>query len=294
MKKIAIAVTLTASVLGLAACSSDTADSEAVVETKAGDISKDEFYEALVDRHGEQVLNELVTKEVLADKYEVTEEQVDEEVQKTKDQLGDQFEQALQAQGLGDEETYRNIVHLSLLQEAAIAEDIEISEEDLKERHELKNTEIKAQHILVEDEETANEVKKKLDEGGDFAELAKEYSTDGSAEQGGDLGYFSQGKMVPEFEEAAFNMEPGEVSDPVQSQFGFHIIKVNDKREVEEPTKFEDVKDDIRRELLNERMDVAKVQEKMDKLIKDADIDVKVDGLEDMFEKEEQEEEAKG
>lgn len=294
MKKLAIAATLTASVLGLAACSSDTSDSEAVVEMEAGDITKDDFYQALVDRHGEQVLQELVTKEVLANKYEVTEEQVDEEVQKTKDQLGDQFEQALQAQGLSDEETYRNIVHLSLLQEAAIAEDIEIPEEDIKKRHEENNTEIKAQHILVEDEETANEVKKKLDEGGDFAELAKEYSTDGSAEQGGDLGYFSKGKMVPEFEETAFGMEPGEVSDPVQSQFGFHIIKVNDKREVEEPTKYEDVKEDIRRELLNERMDVAKVQEKMDGLMKDANIDVNVDGLENMFEKEEPEEEAKG
>lgn len=294
MKKLAIAATLTASVLGLAACSSDTSDSEAVVETEAGDITKDEFYQALVDRHGEQVLQELVTKEVLANKYEVTEEQVDEEVQKTKDQLGDQFEQALQAQGLGDEETYRNIVHLSLLQEAAIAEDIEIPEEDIKKRHEENNTEIKAQHILVEDEETANEVKKKLDEGGDFAELAKEYSTDGSAEQGGDLGYFSKGKMVPEFEEAAFSLEPGEVSDLVQSQHGFHIIKVNDKRQVEEPTKYEDVKDDIRRELLNERMDVAKVQEKMDGLMKKANIDVNVDGLENMFEQEEPEEEAKG
>ncbi|OZU87918.1 foldase [Virgibacillus indicus] len=294
MKKLAIAATLTASVLGLAACSSDTSDSEAVVETEAGDITKDEFYQALVDRHGEQVLQELVTKEVLANKYEVTEEQVDEEVQKTKDQLGDQFEQALQAQGLGDEETYRNIVHLSLLQEAAIAEDIEIPEEDIKKRHEENNTEIKAQHILVEDEETANEVKKKLDEGGDFAELAKEYSTDGSAEQGGDLGYFSKGKMVPEFEEAAFSLEPGEVSDLVQSQHGFHIIKVNDKRQVEEPTKYEDVKDDIHRELLNERMDVAKVQEKMDGLMKEANIDVNVDGLENMFEQEEPEEEAKG
>src|SRR5699024_6649239 len=144
----------------------------------------------------------------------------------------------------------------------------------------------KAQHILVDDEETANEVKEKIDNGEDFAELAKEYSTDeGSAENGGDLGYFSRGDMVPAFEEKAFDMEVDEVSDPVQSQHGFHIIKVNDIRDKEDFDSFEDMKDEIHSDLLNKKLneDPSIAQNKMSELLKEAEIDIKVEGLEDTF-----------
>lgn len=89
---------------------------------------------------------------------------------------------------------------------------------------------VRAAHILVEDEETAKEIKAKLDEGEDFAALASEYGTDATAERGGDLGWFSHGDMVPPFADAAFAMEPGTISDPVQTSFGWHIIKLNETR----------------------------------------------------------------
>ena len=88
---------------------------------------------------------------------------------------------------------------------------------------------VNASHILVEDDANAKIVLEKVKAGEDFAELASEYSKDpGSAANGGSLGYFPRGVMVPEFEEVAFSLGVGEISDIVESQFGYHIIKVED------------------------------------------------------------------
>lgn len=296
MRKITIATLIAFTLIILAACSSD--DSETVVESTAGDITKEEFYEELKDRYGEAVLRELVTIKVLEDKYEVTDEMVQAEVEKSKEQFGENFEMVLQQNQIGSEEEYADIIYASLLQERALAEDIEISDADIEKRYERMKTEIDAQHILVEDEETANEVKAKLDDGGDFGELAAEYSIDGSAQSEGSLGYFTAGRMVPEFEDAAFNMEVDEISDPVQSEFGFHIIKVNDIREIEDADNIgslEDEKDNIRRELQLAEMDMSAAADKINNLIKEAEVNINIDDLENIFEPAETEEvEAQG
>ena len=90
--------------------------------------------------------------------------------------------------------------------------------------------EVHARHILVESEDEAKAVKAELDKGADFAELAKKKSKDPGASDGGDLGFFTKEQMVPEFSAVAFALEPGKISDPVKSQFGWHIIKVEEKR----------------------------------------------------------------
>ncbi|MBX3531580.1 MAG: peptidylprolyl isomerase [Rhizobiaceae bacterium] len=123
--------------------------------------------------------------------------------------------------------------------------------------------EVRASHILVDSEEKAKEIIAKLDAGGDFAELAKENSSDGSAAGGGDLGFFGPGRMVPEFEQAAFALEVGQYTkEPVKSQFGWHIILVTDKRP-ETPPAFEQVAQQIRSILLREKYlaEVAAIRE---------------------------------
>ena len=111
--------------------------------------------------------------------------------------------------------------------------------------------EVQARHILVETEEEALEVIAAIEEGGDFAELAQERSTGPSGPRGGDLGYFSQGDMVPAFGEAAFALEVGAHStEPVETQFGWHVIKVEDRRTVEPPS-LEEVRPQIEDELRN-------------------------------------------
>jgi len=143
----------------------------------------------------------------------------------------------------------------------------QVTDEAVKARYEKEIAsqpqveEVRARHILVKTKEEADAVIKQLDDGGDFEAIAKEKSSDtGSGAQGGDLGFFSAGMMVPEFEAAAFALEIGAYTKtPVQSQFGFHVIKLEEKRK-REPVKFEDVKDQMRQLLFRDTY-FAKVKE---------------------------------
>lgn len=114
--------------------------------------------------------------------------------------------------------------------------------------------EVRARHILVASREEALEVIKRLDAGEDFVKLAAELTTDPSGKSsGGDLGYFAPGQMVPEFEKVAFSLEVGAYTkEPVQTQFGWHIIKVDDKR-AQQPPAFEQVKDQIKGQVFRDK-----------------------------------------
>ncbi|MDC3415261.1 peptidylprolyl isomerase [Aquibacillus sp. 3ASR75-11] len=285
MKKLVLAATVTLGVFALSACSSSGDDSEVVVETKDGNITKEEFYQELKSKSGESVLQQLVMTQVLENNYEVKDSEVDDQVKKLKDQYGDQFEMAIQQSGFQTEDDFRVALRTSLLQEKAVTEDIEVTEEELQQRYDRLQTEIEASHILVGDEETAKEIKQKLDDGADFATLAEENSTDTqSAQNGGQLGYFTAGDMVKEFEDAAYSMEVGEISDPVKSANGWHIIKVTDKRDTkQELGSFEDMKGELERQIKSSKVDQAKAQEKLDQIMKDANIDVKIDEFKDLF-----------
>lgn len=134
--------------------------------------------------------------------------------------------------------------------------------------------EFNASHILVESKEDADAIKKQLDEGADFAELAKEKSTGPSGPSGGSLGWFQKGAMVPEFEEAVMALEPGAVSEPVQTQFGWHVITLLDRRPVEAPA-LEDVREELELQVRQMRFEkeIEKLTESADIQTKEVDID---------------------
>lgn len=125
------------------------------------------------------------------------------------------------------------------LRDAFFEEKIEptVTEEEIREIYDdeaAKVNEIErvhARHILVDSEEQAAELKARIDAGEDFATLAQEFSKDGSAQYGGDLGFFAADEMVKPFSDVAFALEPGQVSDPVQTQFGWHLIKVEERKQ---------------------------------------------------------------
>jgi peptidyl-prolyl cis-trans isomerase C len=132
--------------------------------------------------------------------------------------------------------------------EATTDEALRAAYETRKEDEGFAREEVKARHILVEDEATAAELIAELDGGADFAALAAEHSTGPSGEQGGDLGWFTKDQMVGPFADAAFAMAPGDVSgEPVESRFGWHVIQVEDRRTA--VPAFEDARADLEQEL---------------------------------------------
>ena len=282
MKKTVLTLTLAASVLALAACNGDSASdsSEVIVTSKAGDISKNELYEEMKASVGKQALQVLIIEKVLASEYEVSDKEVTAQFDTEKKQMGESFEQYLAEQGQ-TEESYKKYIRLNLLQEKALTEGVKVSDEEVKAQYENMKTELNARHVLVADEETAKEVKKKLDGGADFASVAKEFSTEPAAqESGGELGWFTSDKMVKEFSDAAYALEVNEISEPVQSQHGFHIIQVTDKRETEtEVGTLDEEKEKISKQLQLAKSDTAALLPKVSKLMKKAKIDIKDEDL---------------
>lgn len=276
MKKTIFALTLVAS-MGLAACSNP--GDEVVVSTANFEITQDEFYNEMKKIAGDQLLQQVVLDKILTDKYEVTDEEVQAEYDGYVKELGDQFETALAAQGF-TKETFKENIRLSLLYKKAQNE-VEVSDKEIQAYYDQAKYELNARHILVKTEEEAKAIIEELKNGADFAELAKEKSVDsGSGAQGGELGWFSVGKMVQEFNDAAYALELNTVSEPVKSEFGYHIIEVKEKREVEGYGTLEEKKEEIREQLKAQKANLTTIQKQ---LIKEANVEVKDEDLKNAF-----------
>ncbi len=207
------------------------------------------------------------------------------------------IQQTALAQSLGDDVTTATKLSIDnqtsgLLAGEAIGKAIQvaITDDALQAAYEARfadaepQKEFNAAHILVETEEEATALKVDLDGGADFVELAREKSTGPSGPNGGDLGWFGVGMMVPEFEAAVVSLEPGQISDPVKTQFGWHVITLNDTRLADAPT-LDDVREELMAELEGAAVDAA-VQEVMGRTEvtkPDADIDPAILGNLDLI-----------
>jgi len=248
-----------------------------------GELSEgDPQYEAAV----QQIMPQLVGIEIAKAYAEennmtVSDKEVDQEISKIKEQVGEQARSS--GQNLSDQKAYEQALEQNNITEEELREDIrenlpvqkvqekvtgnaEPSDEEIQKFYE-KNKEAQfttpeqrcARHILFnkDQKQKAEDVEKQLEDGADFAKLAKENSQDpGSAEKGGDLGCLGKGETVPEFEEATFGAEQGEIVGPVKTEFGYHIIEVTDAKP-EQTRPLSEVESQIRSQLSTEEQSEA-------------------------------------
>ncbi|MFB3166453.1 peptidylprolyl isomerase [Neobacillus sp. 179-C4.2 HS] len=240
---------------------------KAVAKVDGEAINKDELYDVMVEQYGAATVEQLIADKIVAseakkEKVTITDKELNEEVDKLKESYGGEevFNQMLESNNTTVDalkDDLKNYLTIRKLLEPQI----KITDEELQTYFdENKDSfgeaeQVKASHILVADEATAKEIKQKLADGADFAELAKEYSTDeGTKENGGELGFFAKGTMVTEFDDVAFTLPVNEISDPVKTDYGYHIIKVEEKKEAKEAN-FDDSKKEITETLIQQKME---------------------------------------
>ncbi|AHI56732.1 peptidylprolyl isomerase [Listeria ivanovii] len=276
-KKMILGLVMLMAMFSLAACGGGSN----VVKTDAGNVTQDELYEAMKDKYGNEFVQQLTFEKILGDKYKVTDEQVDSELKKYKSQYGDQFDAVLAQSGL-TEETFKSQLKYNLLVQKATEANTDTSDKALKEYYKTWQPDITVSHILVADEAKAKEVEKKLKDGAKFADLAKEYSTDtATKENGGQLAPFGPGKMDPAFEKAAYALKnKGDISAPVKTQYGYHIIQM-DKPATK--TTYDKDKKAVKESYLQSQLTTENMQKTLKKEYKDADVKVEDKDLKDAF-----------
>jgi foldase protein PrsA len=277
MKKLITTFALMSFVI-LSACNNgaDT-DKHVIAEVEGVTITESQLIAELKDRYSDAVVKALVEEivyDVYAQSLDITEGDITNELNdlRAANNLADdvKFSEYLAVQNIGTENNFRNLIKQHLIVQLKAADIPVVTDTEIQEQYDA-GKEVEASHILVGDIETAQKVLNSLEEGQEFSVLAQEYSSDGSSAGGGSLGYFGRGQMVPEFEKAAFSLDVGEVSEPIQSQFGYHIIKVTDRKPFEES--FEKVKDEL--EAAISKSKVRSLDEVHRGIIENATIDIK-------------------
>jgi len=246
--------------------------------------------EQQLDSIKQDIAERMVEKELLYQKsqelgIEVDMDKVDSQINQFKKKFDDEkkYQQQLSQMGYTEDllrsEIKQNMAIQKLIEEE-IASKVALSDKELKKYYKNNTKEfatpakVKARHILIKSQSDASEsdqkeakekieaAQKRLEDGEKFAKVAKDVSEGPSSKKGGDLGFFSKGRMVKGFEDAAFGLEPGEVSDVVKTRFGYHLIKVEDKKPASQKS-FEEVKGNLKKKMKNER-----VKKEMDSYLK--------------------------
>ena len=229
-------------------------------------ITKDELYQLLLEQAGQQGLNLLIAQKIVdleakKQKITISEAEIEQALEKYYDYYGgeESFTQIMAKSGTSLAEVKKNLISTMKVQKL-LEPRIKVTEDEMKAFFEenkedfAQEEQVKARHILVATEKEAQEIKDKLAKGEDFAALAKEYSIDDSTKNsGGQLGFFNRGDMVSEFEKTAFTLPVGEISAPVKTEYGYHLIKVEDKKEAADPD-YEKSKADIKEYLFNQKL----------------------------------------
>ncbi len=259
-------------VLGIMMAQQSPQQSGQVVAIVNGEeIKQGELFEALYAQGGRDALDQLITRRLIVQEGKeagiiVSEEALDAEIQSIVDESFqgsvEAFRSALEYYGIS-EESFREDAYLNMLVRQLALEQINPTDEDVRayfEEHRYlfdQAEEVEARHILVESEELVKELAAMLAGGDDFVALAAVYSMDQSNKNsGGYLGFFGRGMMVEEFEEAAFALEVGEISKPVQTNFGFHLIELLDRKEAAEAD-FDTISEQVRQALIEEQIPVV-------------------------------------
>ncbi len=264
----------------------------ALVKVNGEQITQDALFSEMYAQIGNETLENMVRSKLLSQKAEamgitVSEDELNASVQAVIDESfggsEEEFHQILGYYGYTPE-TFRDEMQTNILLEKIVIDLDDYSEEELRQFFEDnyyffgQPEEIEVRHILLATEAEAEEVLQKLEQGGDFADLARQYSIDDSSSaEGGYLGFMMLGMMVEAFEEIAFSLSRGEVSGPVNSEFGFHIIEVLDRIEGFEVS-FEDARLEVIEYFREEKMNYY-----IQTLYEEADITYLTDNLSPLF-----------
>lgn len=260
---------------------------EDVIATVGDDkITQEEFYNKMKHSSGEATLRMMLLQKVLEQNVENPgdiHKKVDEDIKTQIEQLGgeDVFQQYLAMQNLGTIDNFKEQLYVQSLLQNIIEQRVDMSDEALKKFYDEKYQPLmEAQHILVDSKEEAEQIINRLNEGEEFDDLARELSKDSTAADGGYLGEFTQGMMVPEFEEAVKALQNGEYShEPVESQFGFHVIKVLKNGE---KLPFDDIKEDVKAQYINSQFENTEFADSIiTDLLEKANIEIKDNDLKD-------------
>lgn len=286
--------TMVCSGILLASCS----DNPEVASTEAGRIREDEFYERLKNEpmqggatFGQQMLQQMLIEDILENAYgdQVNDDAVEAEYEAQAEQSGgvEQFEMMIEQAGMTPDDV-RNNLRINLYLREAVRERVEITDEDLQELYEADAAVpegTRVAHILVDDEELANDIIDQLNEGADFAELVQEHSQDpGSIETNGEYVLDAQ-QMDPAFVEGAMALEEGEITqEPVQGMSGYHIIQMVELGEEQAP--FEERRDELEEQYLDSytQQDPQLINEIMYELVQDANVQISDEDLQGAME----------